>query len=96
MAFDEKADDGWCQHLHYDALIADPVETVRRLYAGFGEEVGLAPRPAHARLPRGSAAGRSSAATATTRPTSAGPTPAWPTEFKDYTERYHIETANHS
>ena len=40
MAFDEKAGDGWCQHLHYDALIADPVEAVRRLYAAFGEEVG--------------------------------------------------------
>ena len=25
MAFDEQAADGWCQHIHYEALIADPV-----------------------------------------------------------------------
>jgi len=39
MAFDEKTDAGWCQHLHYDHLMADPVDTVRRLYRSFGAEV---------------------------------------------------------
>jgi hypothetical protein len=39
VAFDEKSGDGWCHHLHYDALMAEPIETVRRLYHRFGEEV---------------------------------------------------------
>jgi hypothetical protein len=39
VAFDEKSEDGWCQHLHYDALMADPVGTVRALYRSFGSEV---------------------------------------------------------
>ena len=38
-AFDERSAPGWCQHLHYDTLIADPVDAVRNLYAGVGEEV---------------------------------------------------------
>jgi hypothetical protein len=40
MAFDDHAADGWCRHLHYDALMADPVATVRDLYRSFGDEVG--------------------------------------------------------
>ena len=40
MAFDDHAPDGWCRHLHYDALMADPVATVRDLYRSFGDEVG--------------------------------------------------------
>jgi hypothetical protein len=39
VAFDEKSEDGWCQHLHYDALMADPIGTVRELYRSFGSEV---------------------------------------------------------
>jgi hypothetical protein len=39
MTFDERSDDGWCQHLHYDELMADPVAAVRSLYRTFGEEV---------------------------------------------------------
>ena len=39
MAFDDGAADGWCHHLHYDALMADPVGTVRDLYRSFGDEV---------------------------------------------------------
>ena len=51
MSFDEEADEGWCQHLHYDALVADPVESVRALYGHFGEEVGsLHARRMHAFL----------------------------------------------
>ena len=30
---------GWCQHVHYDALMADPVGTVRALYRSVGDEV---------------------------------------------------------
>ncbi len=51
MAFDEQAHQGWCQHIHYETLIADPVAMVRRLYSGFGEEVGsLHARRMHAFL----------------------------------------------
>jgi hypothetical protein len=39
LAFDEKSDDGWCRHLHYDELTADPLATVRALYADSGGEV---------------------------------------------------------
>jgi hypothetical protein len=39
MSYDDKAAAGWCRHVHYDALMADPVGTVRDLYRGFGDEV---------------------------------------------------------
>ena len=39
MAFDEKSDTGWCQHLHYDGLMTDPVGTVAALYRQFGQDV---------------------------------------------------------
>jgi hypothetical protein len=39
MAHDDKAPDGWCRHVHYDALMADPVGTVASLYGSFGDEV---------------------------------------------------------
>ena len=44
-AFDQAHGDGWCQHLHYDDLMADPVDAVRRLYRAVGDEVS----PLHAR-----------------------------------------------
>ena len=77
MAFDEKAGDGWCQHLHYDALVADPVGSVHGSTAASGRRWA---RSMPAACTPSSRTGRrtSSAATATTRPTSAGPTPAWP------------------
>jgi hypothetical protein len=51
VAFDEKADAGWCQHLHYDGLMADPVGTVGDLYRSFGENVNdLHARRMHAFL----------------------------------------------
>ena len=31
-AFDDRGTDGWCQHLHYDALMGDPLKAVRALY----------------------------------------------------------------
>jgi hypothetical protein len=39
MSHDDKAAAGWCRHVHYDALVADPVRTVRDLYQSFGDEV---------------------------------------------------------
>jgi hypothetical protein len=39
MAFDDKSDSGWCQHLHYDGLMTDPVGTVGDLYKSFGQVV---------------------------------------------------------
>ena len=39
VAYDEKTADGWCQHLSYDSLVADPVAAVRALYGTFGDEV---------------------------------------------------------
>jgi len=38
-AFDERSEPDWCRHLHYEDLLADPVEAVRGLYAEFDEEV---------------------------------------------------------
>jgi hypothetical protein len=39
MAFDDARGDGWCFHLRYPDLVADPVGAVRRLYASFGEDL---------------------------------------------------------
>jgi hypothetical protein len=39
MAYDDKAPSGWCRHLYYDDLLADPVAAVRELYLSFGDEV---------------------------------------------------------
>lgn len=39
MAYDDRAPAGWCQHVGYDDLVADPVATVSALYAQVGEEV---------------------------------------------------------
>jgi Sulfotransferase family len=39
MAYDDKAPNGWCRHLYYDNLLADPVAAVRELYLSFGDEV---------------------------------------------------------
>jgi hypothetical protein len=40
MAFDEKAEAGWCEHVLYRDLMHDPIATVERIYARFGERVG--------------------------------------------------------
>jgi hypothetical protein len=39
MAHDDRAGTGWCQHVAYDDLLADPVGAVSTLYAQVGEEV---------------------------------------------------------
>lgn len=45
MAFDAKAEPGWCVHVHYDEIMRDPVAAMRRIYAHFDE----APSPLHER-----------------------------------------------
>ncbi len=39
MAYDDGHDAGWCRHLRYDDLLADPVAAVSGLYASVGETV---------------------------------------------------------
>jgi hypothetical protein len=39
MSHDDKAAPGWCRHVHYDALMADPVRTVTDLHHSFGDDV---------------------------------------------------------
>jgi hypothetical protein len=95
MAFDEQADDGWCQHLHYETLVADPVDAVRRLYAAFGEEVA----PLHVRRMETYLQDRPQDAFGRHRydPADFGWTYAGlAEEFADYTERYQIATADRS
>ena len=36
---DQSADSRWCYHLHYDALMRDPVGALRAAYAHFGDEI---------------------------------------------------------
>jgi len=38
MAHDAKAKPGWCVHVHYDALMRDPLAAMRLIYRHFGEE----------------------------------------------------------
>jgi hypothetical protein len=93
MAFDETAPDGWCRHIHYDSLIADPVGTVRALYRDFGQEVGSL----HARRMRALLDDRPQDAFGRHRydPADFGWTyPGLAEEFRDYTERYHIGRAD--
>jgi len=37
MAFDRASTPGWCCHVRYDDLVADPIATVGRIYAHFGD-----------------------------------------------------------
>jgi len=39
MNYDGKSPSGWCRHVHYDALTADPIAVVRGLYQSFGDVV---------------------------------------------------------
>jgi hypothetical protein len=92
MAFDERVPDGWCRHLHYDALLADPVGAVRALYRHFGEEVG----DLHARRMRAFLEQRPQDLFGRHRydPADFGWTyPGLAVEFSEYIERYHVEAA---
>jgi hypothetical protein len=91
MSFDERTREGWCQHLHYDALMADPVESIRALYKHFGEEVGSL----HARRMRAFLQDRPPDLFGRHRydPADFGWTYAGlDREFRDYIERYHVRT----
>jgi hypothetical protein len=90
MSFDDHNADGWCQHLHYGALMADPVESVRALYRHVGEEV----TPLHARRMQAFLDHRPQNAYGRHRydPTDFGWTyPGLAAEFADYVDRYGIE-----
>jgi hypothetical protein len=91
MAFDERTPDGWCQHLHYDDLMADPVEAVRGLYRHWGEEVGSL----HERRMRAFLAQRPPDLFGRHRydPADFGWTYSGLTsEFSEYIDRYHVRT----
>ena len=91
IAFDEKAEDGWCQHLHYDALMKDPLGTVRTLYRQFGSEVS----DLHARRMEAFLEYRPKDAFGSHRydPADFGWTyPDLAEEFSDYIERYHVRS----
>jgi len=92
-AFDERSGPGWCSHLHYEDLLADPVEAVRGLYAAYDEEVsGLHARRMWAFLEQRpqDAFGRHSYDPADFGWTYAG----LAEEFAGYTVRYGIRTAD--
>ncbi|HWD54510.1 MAG TPA: sulfotransferase [Acidimicrobiales bacterium] len=95
VAFDHKSAEGWCQHVHYDALIADPLQTVRELYGHFGAAVSdLHARRMEAFLrdrPK-DAFGRHLYDPADFGWTYAG----LAEEFLDYTQRYHIPSESHA
>lgn len=91
MAFDDRAADGWCRHLHYDALMADPVGTVRDLYRSFGDEVG----ELHARRMEVFLEDRPKDVFGRHRyaPSDFGWSYAGLSdEFSEYTQRYHVRT----
>jgi sulfotransferase family protein len=93
MSFDRQTTAGWCQHLHYVALMADPVESVRELYRQFGEEV----EPLHARRMRAFLEDRPQDRFGRHRydPADFGWTYAGlDEEFRDYIDRYGVETAD--
>jgi hypothetical protein len=89
VAFDEKSGEGWCEHLHYDTLMDDPVAAVRDLYRRFGGEVSSL----HARRMEAFLAHRPKDAFGRHHyePEDFGWTyGGLAEEFRDYTERYHV------
>ncbi len=90
MTFDDDARDGWCFHMHYKDLVADPIGTVRRIHDHFGQAIS----PLHERRmqawmnrPSPSAAGLHAYDPADFGWTYAG----LAQEFDDYASRYGIE-----
>ncbi len=89
VAYDEKAADGWCRHLPYESLVADPLAAVRDLYRTFGDEVS----DLHARRIEAFLEQRPQDAFGHHRydPADFGWTYAGlAEEFADYTSRYHV------
>jgi hypothetical protein len=94
-AFDDKAADGWCQHLHYDALLENPLGSVRDLYHRFGAEVS----DLHSRRMEAFLQHRPKDAFGHHRydPIDFGWSyPELAEEFGAYTERYHIRSDAHA
>ena len=58
MAFDERSEAGWCQHLHYDALMARPPRRRPPALPHLRRRGGRPPCPAHGVVPGAPAAGR--------------------------------------
>jgi hypothetical protein len=88
-AYDDSRAPGWCQHLHYDSLMADPVATVRQLYRSFGDEV----TDLHARRMVAFLRDRPKGAFGEHRydPADFGWTyPGLAEEFAEYSTRYHV------
>jgi hypothetical protein len=95
VTFDEKSDAGWCQHLHYDSLMDDPLGTVRDLYRHFGGEVS----DLHARRMEAFLQHRPKDAFGRHRydPADFGWTYAGlAEEFSDYIDRYHVRSEGHT
>jgi len=91
-AFDERADPGWCRHLHYESLMTEPVEAVRSLYDSFGQQVS----DLHARRMEAFLEQRPQEAFGRHRydPADFGWTyEGLADEFSGYTERYGVSTA---
>ena len=92
--FDDRAETGWCRHLHYESLMTEPVEAVRSLYASFGDEVS----DLHARRMEAFLEQRPQEAFGRHRydPTDFGWTYGQlAEEFSGYTGRYGVATATH-
>ena len=90
--FDATAPGGWCQHLQYEELLADPVGAVRALYAAHGEEV----TPLHERRMRAWLEQRPQDVFGRHRydPADFGWTyDGLADEFSDYVERFDVATA---
>ncbi len=89
MAYDGRAAAGWCAHVHYDELMADPVATVSALYGKFGDEIS----DLHARRMRSFLSERPKDAFGKHRydPADFGWSyPQLADEFAHYTQRYQV------
>jgi len=89
MEFDSRAPAGWCEHIRYVDLIDDPIGTVRKVYARYGEEVS----PLHERRMQVWLEGRGQDAAGrhVYDPADFGWSyPALAERFRDYQERYDV------
>ncbi len=90
MEYDGRAEEGWCVHVHYNEMMRDPLATMRKIYAHFGEEpCGLHERRIEAWL-------REKPQTEFGRHVYDPKDFGWSyeglaSEWKDYTERFGIE-----
>jgi hypothetical protein len=90
IAYDDGAEEGWCQHLRFVDLMKDPIGAVRSLYARYGET----PSDLHVRRMEVwlQERGRHSDGRHVYNPSDFGWTYEGLAEtFSDYSERYEIE-----